>query len=52
MKGLLTLGDIAVPALAEALESASGHLEYHASTVLEAIGTPAAMGAMSGTVLP
>ena len=49
MNGLLTLGDAAVPALAEALESASRHLEFHASTVLEAIGTPAAMAALSGT---
>lgn len=49
MNGLLTLGDAAVPALAEALESASGHVEYHASTVLEAIGSPAAMAALTGT---
>jgi HEAT repeat protein len=50
MNGLLTLGDVAVPALAEALESASGHAEYHASVVLEAIGTPAAMAALTGAV--
>jgi HEAT repeat protein len=49
MNGLLTLGDAAVPALAEALEAADGHVELHASQVLEAIGTPAAMAALTGT---
>jgi ParB family chromosome partitioning protein len=49
MNGLLTLGDVAVPALAEALEAADGHVEFHASQVLEAIGTPAAMAALNGT---
>ena len=49
MNGLLTLGDAAVPALAEALESADGHVELRASQVLEAIGTPAAMAALTGT---
>ena len=49
MNGLLTLGDAAVPALAEALEAADSHIELHASQVLEAIGTPAAMAALSGT---
>jgi HEAT repeat protein len=52
MKGLLALGEAAVPALTEALESADGHVEYHASTVLETIGTPAAMAALSGMVVP
>ena len=46
MNGLLTLGDAAVPALAEALEAADSHVEFHASQVLEAIGTPAAMAAL------
>jgi HEAT repeat protein len=49
MNGLLALGDAAVPALAQALEAADGHVELHASQVLEAIGTPAAMAALSGT---
>ncbi len=49
MNGLLALGDAAVPALAEALESASGQVEFQASTVLEAIGTPVAMAALTGT---
>ncbi len=51
MNGLLTLGDAAVPALAKALEAADSHVEYHASQVLEAIGTPAAMTALTGTVV-
>jgi ParB family chromosome partitioning protein len=50
MNGLLALGDAAVPALAEALEAADGHVEFHASQVLQAIGTPAAMAALNGTV--
>ena len=49
MNGLLFLGDAAVPALAKALESADRDAEYHASVVLEAIGTPAAMAALTGT---
>ena len=52
MNGLLTLGDAAVPALTEALEAADSHVELHASQVLEAIGTPAAMAALSGTGIP
>ena len=48
MNGLLALGDAAVPALAEALEAADSHVEFHASQVLEAIGTPTAMAALSG----
>jgi HEAT repeat protein len=48
MNGLLNLGDAAVPALTEALEAADGHVEFHASQVLEAIGTPAAMAALNG----
>jgi HEAT repeat protein len=46
MNGLLVLSDVAVPALAQALESADGHAEFHAATVLEAIGTPAAQAAL------
>ena len=49
MNGLLALGDAAVPALAEALEAADSHVELHASQVLEAIGTPAAMAVLTGT---
>jgi HEAT repeat protein len=52
MNGLLFLGDAAVPALAEALEAADGHVEFHASQVLEAIGTLAAMSALTGTDIP
>ena len=49
MNGLLTLGDAAGPPLTEALEAADSHVELHASQVLQAIGTPAAMAALSGT---
>jgi HEAT repeat protein len=51
MNGLLALGDAAVPALVKALEAADGHVELHASQVLEAIGTPAAIAALNGTVV-
>ena len=46
MHGLLVLSDVAVPALAQALESADGHAEFHAATILEAIGAPAAQAAL------
>ena len=52
MNGLLALGDAAVPALAQALEAADGHVELRASQVLEAIGTPVAMAALSGIGVP
>ena len=51
MRGLLVLGDVAVPALAQALESADGHAEFHAATVLEAIGTPTALAALHNASL-
>jgi len=51
MNGLLTLGDAAVPALAEALEASDGQVEFRASQVLQAIGTPAAMAALNGTTV-
>ena len=47
MNGLLALGDTAVPALERTLESPSGHAEYHAATVLEAINTPKARAALN-----
>jgi HEAT repeat protein len=51
MNGLLALGDAAVPALAKTLESADSHVEFHASQVLEAIGTPAALAALTGEAI-
>lgn len=50
MNGLLILEDSAVPALAEALESPDRRVEYRASVVLEAIGTPTAMAALTSLV--
>ena len=47
MNGLLLLGDAAVPALAEALESNNWQVEYSAAVVLEAIGTPSAVAALT-----
>lgn len=44
--GLLSLGDAAVPALSEALESGDMSVEQRAATVLEAIGTPDALAAV------
>jgi HEAT repeat protein len=46
MRGLLALGDVAVPALAAVLEAGDPAGELRAATVLEMLGTPAALQAL------